>query len=464
MSTHTRHNEKGQILILLSLGIVALLGFTALAIDGGAVFFDRRSAQNAADAAALAGVQALAKDPYPLQLTDKTDARYVALSSAVHTAAQNRAHDNAYGNQDGKTVVVTYPLTDFTGIHQVDGDNDLQHYVKVTITSTVKTSMIHLVFPGTVKNTVEAVAHIIPPDPGPAFSGAGMVALAPYKDGAITANGNAVISVAGGGVFVNSELSSSITATSGSLNFYTPTSATVGSYDSTKVNMDVVPGPELKNATDKYIPYPPNLSFPDPVATYCNSAGPSQKTTEDIGGITYSVYSPGTMSNLPNDNYVKLKTGIFCISVANGVGSTIGDKQTFINDPGGVLLVFTGPNDPCRVKINAGAHVDLNSQISEPYKGLIMYVDPKGYSLAYNDPKTTGGGPLQLNGGENILMKGTFYAPTCSIKMNGDGGNSYRGQIVGFNFDIAGGALVKLIYISSENIDDKPQSKVDLNQ
>ena len=57
-------SESGQILILLAVGIVALLGFTALAIDGGAVFFDRRSAQNAADAAALAGAYELANDPW----------------------------------------------------------------------------------------------------------------------------------------------------------------------------------------------------------------------------------------------------------------------------------------------------------------------------------------------------------------------------------------------------------------
>ena len=54
-------SERGQVLVLLVLALVGLLGFTALAIDGGMVYSDRRTAQNAADAAALAGAGAAAQ-------------------------------------------------------------------------------------------------------------------------------------------------------------------------------------------------------------------------------------------------------------------------------------------------------------------------------------------------------------------------------------------------------------------
>ena len=47
--------ERGQVLVLLVLGMVVLLGFTALAVDGGMVYADRRQAQNASDASSLAG-------------------------------------------------------------------------------------------------------------------------------------------------------------------------------------------------------------------------------------------------------------------------------------------------------------------------------------------------------------------------------------------------------------------------
>ena len=47
--------EEGQVLVLLVLGMIGLLAFTALAIDGGMILVERRSAQNAADASSLTG-------------------------------------------------------------------------------------------------------------------------------------------------------------------------------------------------------------------------------------------------------------------------------------------------------------------------------------------------------------------------------------------------------------------------
>lgn len=61
-----RHNrvprerdERGATIVLLALTLVALMAVAGLAVDGGAAYSDRRQAQNAADAAALAGAGAL---------------------------------------------------------------------------------------------------------------------------------------------------------------------------------------------------------------------------------------------------------------------------------------------------------------------------------------------------------------------------------------------------------------------
>ena len=45
--------ERGVVLLLVSLGLVALMGFLALALDMSLAMNDRRTAQNAADHAAL---------------------------------------------------------------------------------------------------------------------------------------------------------------------------------------------------------------------------------------------------------------------------------------------------------------------------------------------------------------------------------------------------------------------------
>lgn len=54
--------EKGTALVLLALGMGVLMGFTALVTDLGLMYYNKIQVANAADAAALAGVQALPGD------------------------------------------------------------------------------------------------------------------------------------------------------------------------------------------------------------------------------------------------------------------------------------------------------------------------------------------------------------------------------------------------------------------
>ena len=49
------HTDRGQALILVALALTLLLGFTALVVDGGSLYYTKARLQNAADAGALAG-------------------------------------------------------------------------------------------------------------------------------------------------------------------------------------------------------------------------------------------------------------------------------------------------------------------------------------------------------------------------------------------------------------------------
>lgn len=71
-----RHDERGQSLVLAVVFLTALLGMSAMVLDVGAWFRAQRAAQAAADAAALAGAQALPDNPataesYALAYADK---------------------------------------------------------------------------------------------------------------------------------------------------------------------------------------------------------------------------------------------------------------------------------------------------------------------------------------------------------------------------------------------------------
>ncbi|TME46966.1 MAG: hypothetical protein E6I56_05510 [Chloroflexi bacterium] len=54
-----RRSRRGQVLVLVALGMVAICGMMALAVDAGQLYFARRFMQNAVDAGALAGAQEL---------------------------------------------------------------------------------------------------------------------------------------------------------------------------------------------------------------------------------------------------------------------------------------------------------------------------------------------------------------------------------------------------------------------
>ena len=60
MSTQNRKKEEGMVLIVVAVLLVALIGFVALAVDVGLLYAARTSAQEVADAAALAGALDLA--------------------------------------------------------------------------------------------------------------------------------------------------------------------------------------------------------------------------------------------------------------------------------------------------------------------------------------------------------------------------------------------------------------------
>jgi Flp pilus assembly protein TadG len=57
-----RDNEKGSVIIIVACGMVLMLGIAALVIDAGVLYYNKVALSNAADAAALAGVQELPTD------------------------------------------------------------------------------------------------------------------------------------------------------------------------------------------------------------------------------------------------------------------------------------------------------------------------------------------------------------------------------------------------------------------
>ena len=81
---NTSKKQKGFVLVVLALLLVALIGFLALAVDIGVLYSARTSAQEVADAAALAGAFTFINDTQsPQPQTASSNALQVALNNSV---------------------------------------------------------------------------------------------------------------------------------------------------------------------------------------------------------------------------------------------------------------------------------------------------------------------------------------------------------------------------------------------
>src|ERR1043166_1332762 len=86
--------ERGQAIVLIALLIIALVGMLGLAVDGGGLYFLRRDAQNAVDAAVVAGT-------YRLCTGDSSDPNYY---TAIKAASTQAATDNNFTAGVGNTT------------------------------------------------------------------------------------------------------------------------------------------------------------------------------------------------------------------------------------------------------------------------------------------------------------------------------------------------------------------------
>ncbi|MBN2548417.1 MAG: Tad domain-containing protein [Anaerolineales bacterium] len=397
-------SESGQALILIVLAMVALLGFTALAVDGTMIYSDRRYAQNSSDASSLAGGAAAGQ-----WLIDNDITTYNWSCGAVaggETAAKQMADDRALengfdinqywdlaslesGSPDGKIGV-------YTECHSGTSANDNYIDVHTWITNDTETAFVHFVYNGVRRNTVEAVVRVRPPQ-----SLAWGYAIVALNTDACTGNfgvgfqGTSDTIVNGGGIFSNGCFKTGGT-------FYT------------EVNGAGVKYNHLKNPSDDDM-------------VIITGGGTIEQTTEQVPASSYEV-PPIDCSSAeyygswpPPDASTGMGPGLYCITgniSINNSDTVIGNAVT--------IVVIDG-----KLTINGGASVQLTApaQGSDPepaVEGLLWYLPPS------NDNAVT------INGGADFVSVGTILAPSSSISYEGNATAVLTGQIIGWDVFVSG--------------------------
>ncbi len=139
---YKKQSEKGQVLIIVAFGLVALLGLTAVAVDGGKAYSNRRSAQNAADSAALNAALAWVRD------------------RDVSGAATGAAATGGYNNANSAVTVNNPPAVGCDGTIPTlnPAPSSTVTYIQVIIRNTVPTYFGRIVGINQTNDCVDAVA------------------------------------------------------------------------------------------------------------------------------------------------------------------------------------------------------------------------------------------------------------------------------------------------------------------
>ena len=443
-------SERGQALILIALAAIGLFAIAGLAIDGSAKFSDRRHAQNAADAAALAGALA-----------------HVRLDPQWKLAALDRAQENGYNDNHVSNEVEVYRCDEAdSDCGPYDGDSK---YVQVIITSHVNTYFARVLGIKETKNTVQAVvftqkgsvlgdgAMLISYDPDPNCSTSGTGGYS------IQVNGISTINLNGGGIFLNSdEVCGFQIPNCADLNI--SSGAGINSVGANNIDQDgcAEQAPEFPNQDSIAIPddvywpdVPPECSmggYPPPLKLGAVMAGSPPKLTEEwlIYPGYYQTFPQATL--VANKSHIYMASGVYCIDPGgpgwdgdlswssvdsaklNGSTDPSTNKYQSYNPDGVTLYIKSGGG----FALNSNNPTFLDASTTGDYQGYLIILE--GAETTIENCSITGGADLDING--------LIFAPYCDITINGSSSSTavINAQLISWNLKINGGAGINFNY------------------
>lgn len=398
--SRTRH--EGQVLVLVALMLVALIGFVALAIDGGYLMSQRRGVQAAADGAAQAADKAY-------QRNEVSDITQTALDYAAESGFPASEND-----------IVVIPHETYNGYEKC---------VEVEIEHDVTEFFIGAVYTGDWQVSARAVACTEPVSKPYA-----LIALDENGNG-IFGNGTASVIINDGGAMSNTEHDFC-----GTFDFILadgPLDAVDGidiCSNSTVVSASTNPTAGI--IPDPYAHVPQPCTDPTSLPTFDDPAIVRVKNNdpEDI------TFQPGYYPigiDVKGTHNITFEPGIYCFGGDFSSSAGNGTPQDYQGDD--VLLFFFDP-----------AELDLNGQgIDVDFDGIQMHngIDYENIVVFYQREPVCHDGEFRLLGND-VQVEGAFYAKCAEIYLSGNSGSTFTGQVVGAEIEFLGGADIVINYQS----------------
>lgn len=389
-------DDRGQAIVLVAITILGMVMAVGLAIDSGQLYGRRVSAQEAADSAAFAGATVLYQKGCPWITCTSTEVS-VATSAATSDATLNGYATNV--PTSNTTVTVTSPPSSgsFSG-------NTL--CVQVAISTPVKTTLVPQTEAfTTVKATGTACAA--------AFNaGYAMMSTDSNCDSkALIEQSNGSLAISGGNLQINS-CSTSAGYAQGSIKI----DAGYGAYivGGASPWPSVSPGTTTTN-TDSVQADP-----------FAGTPGPPITGLTDQS-CTGPALSPGIYQCMVNNGTYTMTPGYYIFEGHNhGISFSGGSALTGT----GVLIYLTQDSlgDCATFSMSGQSTVDLTAPTSGPYKGLLIY----------QDPRCTG--TIEIGGNSSVgSLSGSIYAPTGTVAANGNPASFTMTQVIAYQESIQNG-------------------------
>ncbi len=363
-------DSSGAVLIYTGFALAVLLGFGGLAVDAGMWYATKRSAQSAADAAAIAGALEVARGSSP---------------ATVQTKAKDDAERNGYSAATGATITINNPPN--------SGPS-------VSVASAVE-AIVQQPVPG----FLSSILHNQPVTVAARAVARGYVAescvyvMNPSASAALSVPGTANVDM-DCGAQVNSVNPNAIDQTGASCMTATQIS-TSGGASGTCLNPQ--PDEDMPQTEDPFS----YLSPPAP------ASGPCDYTT------LVSVTSPTTLNpgnycgGLKIEANVTFNPGEY---VLNGQGLQIqgnsivtGDEVSFYFPPTVTGYDPPGPTPPRSLYIAGTTDVQLSAPTSGDYQSILFY----------NDPNVSSNIEMWVQGGANMDLTGVIYASNNHLRFAG---------------------------------------------
>lgn len=377
-------DRRGAILVLLAVSMVVLIGLLVLSIDGGMLQQQKRLAQTAADAGALAAAIEVHRN----------------RPDSVVASAKSETSRNGFTHLvGGDSVTVTYPASGgtFAG----------SYYANVTVQRHTPTFFAGIFGQGTVTIRARSTAGLV-------LSEYCFIVLDPTGSAALNMENTARLSGTQCGIAVNSNSATAATATANTL----VSASAIGVVGGVSGNT-FSPAPELgiSPVSDPvaWMPTPTVPNTCDHVALVVASAMTLSPGTYCLGLKVLN----GQATLLPG-LYI-LRGGGLEVKSAGSTFTSTGSGVSFYNTsaPGG------GGYGPILMQANVTVNISANTDPNSALPGVLFYSDAAAPNLTN-----------VFKAGSASVMNGTMYFPTQSVEFSSGSTSVINGALVAFRVDL----------------------------